>query len=906
MPNKNPKKELKNELQNYDKNILPTILEKEMQDSYLDYAMSVIVSRALPDVRDGLKPVHRRILFAMHEMKLRYNAKHRKSATVVGSVLGKYHPHGDKAVYDSMVRMAQEFSMRYKLIDGQGNMGSVDGDSPAAMRYTEAKMARLTDYMLFDIEKETVNFAENFDATRKEPIVLPSRVPNLLINGTLGIAVGMATNILPHNLSEVIDAILAQINKPEIMPEELAEIVRGPDFPTGGLIFDGTNIKYIYLSGKGPVVCRGEAMIDEDDKGANQILISSIPYQVNKADLVAKIANLVKTKKIEGISDIRDESDRKSGVRIVIDLRSNAFAKKILNQIYKLTPLQTVFHMNLVALVDGIQPRLLSLKEIIFEFIKHRKDVVARRTQYELKMAKNREHILAGLKIALDHIDEIVSTIRNSQDREEAKGNLIQKFKFTEIQAIAILEMKLSALAGLERQKVLDELAYIKTEIERLSKILEDPKLVLRIISEELQEIKEKFGDERKTKIFKNPLGKFNVEDLIPDEKVIVTITSGNYIKRIPVGSYKAQRRGGKGIMGMGTRLEDEMKHILTASTHDEIMFFSNLGKIFKAKVFEIPTGSRISKGHSLANVIQLGPDEIITTVLTVPNKKSEGKYLVMATKQGKIKKTLIDVYQNVRKSGIIAIKLSASDELRFVKTTRGSDSIIQVSQNGQAIFYSEKNARPMGRSAAGVKGIKLREGDEVIATEVVSQDENPDLLTILENGYGKRTIIKNNFRHQKRGGIGVRASKVSIKTGKLVSAIVSIANDSDLMLASQKGIIIRVPIKSVKRLGRNTMGVTLMRFKGQDKVSSVGIIDKEKTILERGLGEKNDQESEKKNNVAKPKKEFTTRPISKQKKDNNTKIKNYAQGNGLRPLVIKRSQSNKKISKSEFIHKTF
>jgi len=818
---------LAKEKQPAQKSILPVFLEDQVQASYLDYAMSVIVARALPDVRDGLKPVHRRILFAMHDMGLKASAKFRKSATVVGEVLGKYHPHGDMAVYDSMVRMAQNFSMRYQLIKGQGNFGSIDGDPPAAMRYTEAKMAHLAEAMLEDIEKETVGFSDNFDATRQEPIVLPAKAPNLLINGSLGIAVGMATNIPPHNLTEVIDGTIAMIKNPEITLDELTEFIKGPDFPTGGNIYNTKAIKEAYATGRGPVVCRGVAKIIEKPKAGFQIIISEIPYQVNKADLVSKIAHLVKSKKIEGISDLRDESDRKDGVRLVIDLKSSAFPKKILNAIYKLTPLQTVFHMNLVALVDGIQPRLLGLKDIISEYIKHRKEVIVKRTQFELKVAKARVHILEGLKIALDFIDEVINTIRSSATRDEAHKNLIQKFKLSKLQADAILEMRLSALAGLERKKVLDELAEKIALVKELETILADDKRILTIVVDELELIKKIFGDERRTRVIKNAIGEFGATDLIPDEKVIVILTDGNYIKRVPVDMYHAQHRGGKGIKGMGIKDDDSVKHLFYTSTHDELLFFSNLGKIFKAKVYEVPQGSRIAKGNSLANLISLGPDEQITAVLPLTNT-TKGKYLLMTTRLGKIKKTEIDAYSNVRRNGIIAIKLNKDDELDFCQLTTGSDNVILVTQNGQGIFFKEINVRPMGRSAAGVRAIKLRAEDKVIAMDVVAKDDNPDLLTVLGNGYGKRTTIRKHFKVQNRGGMGIIASKVNKKTGKVIHAMVIEGLEGDLLLVSQKGTIIRMSLKSVKRLGRNTMGVTLMRMKSGDTVSSVGLIKKD------------------------------------------------------------------------------
>lgn len=800
------------------------ILEDEMRNSYLDYAMSVIVSRALPDVRDGLKPVHRRILFAMHGMGLRYNTKFRKSATVVGEVLGKYHPHGDSAVYDAMVRMAQDFSMRYPLVKGQGNFGSIDGDPPAAQRYTEAKMAKITDLMLSDIEKKTVGFIDNYDASRREPKVLPGRVPNLLVNGTLGIAVGMATYILPHNLSEVCDALMALIKNPDMTIEDLTQIILGPDFPTGATIYDQQSMQSVYSTGRGPIVCRGEAEIMEEDR-RKKIIISSIPYQINKSDLVSKIAALVKNKKIEGISDLRDESDRRDGIRIVIELKASAFAKKILNQLYKLTSLQTVFHMNMVALVNGLQPRLLSLKDILAEYIKHRRLVIVRRTRFDLQTAQERAHILEGLKKALDFIDQVISTIRDSATKELAHKNLIIKFRLSDKQAQAILEMKLSALAGLERQKVLDELKEKFDLIRKLKSILASRAKIFDIIARELKELKEIYGDGRRTKIFKSQIGKFEIEDLVPDEKVIVTLTHGNYVKRVPIDTYHSQGRGGKGIKGMETKDEDSVMHLVSASTHDDVMFFTNLGKIYQTKVYEIPGASRVARGHSVANIISLGPDEMVTALLAISKIDKTGKFLFFATKQGRVKKTLISAYDNVRKNGIIAIKLARDDELQFVKITDARSLVIMVTQNGQGILFRGTDVRPMGRGAAGVRGMKLRVDDQIIATDIVSHDEDPDLLTILKNGFGKRTIIKKHFKLQKRGGLGVRASKVNMRTGKLVQALVIRSLEGDVVLASAKGTIIRLPIKSVKRLGRATQGVTLMRFKGTDSVSSVGVI---------------------------------------------------------------------------------
>lgn len=818
--------------------VAPRLLEAEMEESYLDYAMSVIVSRALPDVRDGLKPVHRRVLYAMHEIGLRSNGKYRKSATVVGDVLGKYHPHGDTAVYDTMVRLAQTFSYRYPLVDGQGNFGSIDGDSAAAMRYTEAKMTALTEDMLLDIDKDTVDFAPNFDGSRQEPKVLPARLPNLLLNGTLGIAVGMATNIPPHNLTEVCQGVIHLIEHPEAELEELMEFVKGPDFPTAGLIFNVDDIKNAYATGKGKIVMRGVAEILERDRGY-QIVISALPYQVNKSDLVTKIADLVKTKKLEGISDLRDESDREEGVRVVIDLKSTAFPKKILNQLYSLTQLESAFHINMLALVDGIQPRVLTLKQVLEEYIKHRVVVVRRRTEFELRRAKDRAHILEGLKIALDHIDAVIETIRKSANREAAQKNLIEKFKLTEIQANAILDMRLSSLAALERQRVEEELAEKMKLIAELEAILASEEKIRSIIKVELEEMVEKHGDARKTQIIPTAVGGFRAEDLIPNEQVIVTLTTGGYIKRVPVATYRSQHRGGHGMIGMGTKDEDAVEHLLSTWTHNDILFFTNLGRLFVAKVYDLPPGSRQAKGQAIPNVIQIAPDEKVTVIMALDSKAgSQAQYFFMGTEKGIVKKTLISAYANVRKTGIIAIKLRPNDTLRWVARTTGSDRVMMVSRNGQAILFDENHVRPMGRSASGVTGMKLRAGDHVMAMTVIGElpdepegkrgrkPDGPMLLTVLENGYGKRTSI-DEFRGQRRGGIGVRASKVTSKTGKLIGALVTMTDEGDLVLISEGGVVIRIPLRSAKKLGRDTQGVTLMRMKSGDKVSSVAVVIK-------------------------------------------------------------------------------
>jgi len=807
--------------------IAPRILEQEMKESYLDYAMSVIVARALPDVRDGLKPVHRRVLYSMHELGLGSRGKFRKSATVVGDVLGKYHPHGDVAVYDTLVRMAQKFSMRYRLVDGQGNFGSMDGDSAAAMRYTEAKMTAMSEEMLADIEKDTVNFIPNYDGTREEPQVLPAKVPQLLLNGSLGIAVGMATNIPPHNLGEICDGVTHLIDNPEASVDDLMEFVKGPDFPTGASIYNVEDIKMAYATGKGRIDIRAVANIEEAKRGF-RILITEIPYQVNKADLISKIAELVKEKKIEGISDLRDESDRKEGVRIVVELKNNAYPKKILNLLYEHTNMQTAFHVNMLALVDGLQPRVLTLKNVLEEYIKHRQVVVRRRTEFELKRAKDRAHILEGLKKALDHIDEIIATIKKSETKEIAHKNLMAKFSFSEKQATAILEMRLSALAGLERKKIEDELKSIMELIKKLETILASKEKILGIIKEELEQVKEKFADERRTKIYKQKLGEFSAEDLIPDEQVIVTLTRGNYIKRVPIATFRSQGRGGKGVIGMETKEEDVVDHMLGVWTHDDLMFFTNRGRVFNTKVYDLPSVGRTAKGQAIVNIIQIAQDEKVTALIAISHKPSteNNKYFFMATQNGVVKKTLISAYQNVRKTGLIAIKLRPQDQLKWVVTTSGENEIMMVSKRGQGIHFSEANVRPMGRAASGVRGIKLRVGDTVIAMNVI-KDPEAELLTVSERGLGKRTKI-TLFGIQNRGGFGMRAAKVAERGGQIIEALMITGNDGDVVMVSRQGQVIRMPLKSVKRLGRDTQGVTLMRLNKGDHVASMALLRKE------------------------------------------------------------------------------
>jgi len=796
-------------------------LETEMETSYLAYAMSVIVARALPDVRDGLKPVHRRILYVMNNLGLRHTAKYRKSASVVGDVMGNYHPHGDTAIYDAMVRMAQDFSMRYPLVDGQGNFGSMDGDSAAAMRYTEARMAAIAEEMLFDIEKDTVDFVPNYDGSKKQPSVLPAKLPNLLLNGQMGIAVGMATNIPPHNLSELVDAIVEIIDNPEATLDDLLKHVKGPDFPTGGIIFGNDSIRQAYGTGKGSVVVRAKAEIVEDKKGHESIVLTEIPYAVNKATMVEKIAELVKDKRIVGIADLRDESSR-NGVRVVIELKKDSYPKKILNQLYKMTPMQTAFHLNMLALVDnGRQPRVLSLEMMLREYLKHRQIVVRRRTEFELRKAKDRAHVLEGLKIALDHIDEVIKTIRASQTTDEARENLIKQFKLSEIQARAILAMQLRTLAGLERKKIEDELAELMKLIIELERILADESEILRVVREELEELKAKFGDARRTQIVGNELGKFSEEELVPNEQVIVTLTTGNYIKRIPANTYKSQGRGGKGIMGMTTKEEDVVEHLVLTQNHDFVLFFTNKGRAFRLKVFELPAASRTAKGQPIVNLIQLGQGEKVTSLVTFDSKEDQS-YLFMATKQGTVKKTALSDYANVRANGLIAIKLDSGDELKWVKLTSGKEEIIISTALAQAIRFKETEVRPMGRATRGVRGIRLRSGDHVVGMDVVKAGML--MLVVMENGYGKRTQVDQFVTHA-RGGVGIKAGVVTAKTGKTVDVRAISDINSELVVVSTQGQVIRMSLSDISLIGRATQGVRVMRMTEGDKVASVAMV---------------------------------------------------------------------------------
>ena len=798
----------------------------EMKKSYLEYAMSVIISRALPDVRDGFKPVHRRILYAMWDIGLRHNAKFKKSAHVVGGVMAKYHPHGDSSIYEAMVRMAQDFSMRAPLVNGQGNFGSMDGDNAAAMRYTEAKLQAIAEEMLHDIDKNTVDFRPNYDGSTKEPTVLPTKIPNLLLNGSMGIAVGMATNIAPHNLGELCDAIIKIIENPEINVEELCEYVKGPDFPTGGIIYNKKDIITTYATGRGGIVIRAKADIQENKAGQFQIIVNEIPYQVNKAALIEKIANLVQEKKIEGIKDLRDETN-KEGVRIVIDLKKDSYPKKVLNQLFKLTELQTTFHVNSLALVDGIQPRVLNLKNILDEFIKHRQDVIVRRAQFDLEKAKERAHILEGLKMALDKIDLVIKTIRASKDKDEAKLSLMEKFKFTERQAVAILEMRLQQLANLERQKIEDELKEKMLLIKELESLLASKAKILGVIKTETEEIKEKFSTPRRTEIVARGIKDFSMEDLVPNEEALVMITTDGYIKRLPPDTFKAQSRGGKGVIGLTTKEEEGIDDVKLVSTHDNMLFFSSRGRVFQMRAFDVPVSSRTAKGNALVNFLQLAPNEKITAVLALGKEETEKtKFLVMATSKGNIKKTPLKDFENVRRNGLIAIKLKSEDNLKWVKPSTGKDEIIIATKAGQAIRFKESNVREMGRAASGVRAIRLKSSDEVVSMDIFDSKNNSlEFLTVTKNGLGKRTEM-GEYKVQGRGGSGIKTMEHTAKTGDLVYAKVvdtAVEGETDLLLMSSKSQVIRLPFKSVSVTGRATQGVRLMRFKIEnDHVASV------------------------------------------------------------------------------------
>lgn len=839
-------------------------ITEEMKKAYLNYAMSVIVSRALPDVRDGLKPVHRRILFGMHEMGLGHTSKFTKSAKIVGEVMGKFHPHGDAPIYDSLVRLAQDFSMRYPLIWGQGNFGSIDGDPPAHMRYTEARMAAITAEMLTDIEKETVDFAPNFDASEEEPLYLPAKLPNLLLMGSEGIAVGMATKIPPHNLGEVIDAIIFLIGKTKVAKEtkgtasnaanaqgtndsnekktsapfvpsvpsftsdttidELLEFIKGPDFPTAGSIYDITEIKNAYITGRGKIVIRGKAEIEEIGQGKSAITITELPYQVNKAQLIAKIADLAKDKKIEGISDLRDESDRR-GLHIYVELKRDASPKKVLNNLFKYTALQTTFPVNMVALVDGT-PQTLNLKLILEEYLKHRYIVIRKRSEFELRQAKARLHVLEGLKIAVDHIDAVIKTIRESKDQEEAKTNLMAKFKLSEIQAVAILDMQLRRLAALERQKIEDEIAMIRETIAYLEDLLAHPEKILSVIKTELTKLKEKYADPRRTKVFKSKVGEFSEEDLIPNEPTVMTLTNTGYIKRQSANSFHTQHRGGKGVTGMNVKDEDGIAHIRSAMTHDNILFFTNKGKAYQLRAYEINESSRTSKGTAIVNLLNIEAGEKVESFI-VHSKTVKAGYVFLTTRNGTVKKTDIKEFENIRRNGMIAIKLDTGDELAWSNITDGKNDVLLVTKGGKAIKFSENSVRPLGRATMGVRGIKIDVKDQVIGMAVVSKGDKAELLAIMENGLGKKTPVEQ-FPLQGRGGQGVKVAKVTDRTGQVVVAQVIPHEAAEVIITSTKGQVVKLPIIQIPKLSRDTQGVILMRFNNAtDKVASATCIEK-------------------------------------------------------------------------------
>ena len=798
-------------------------LTEELRDSYLQYAMSVIVARALPDVRDGLKPVQRRILWAMWDSGLTASAKFKKSANIVGEVLGKYHPHGDSSVYEAMVRMAQDFSLRYPLVHGQGNFGSIDGDAAAAYRYTEAKLSKLSEELLIDIEKETINWDQNYDGRLLEPKVLPSKLPNLLINGTVGIAVGMATNIPPNNLTEIIDASIHLIDNPKASANDLMEIVQGPDFPTGGIIYDKKAIIEAYSTGRGPITTRAVTEVTERKSGQYDILITEIPYQVNKSELIIKIAELVTEKRIQGIRDVRDESDRE-GLRIVIELKNDVPPQKILNQLFKFTDLQKDFHLNMIALTkNGLQPETMSLKDIILAHIEHRKEIVRRRAEFDLKKAEERAHILIGLHKALDNIDAVISTIKKSKDKDDAHNNLVKKFKFSDIQATAILEMRLQTLAALERQKIEDELKELKKTIAELQILLKSPAKILNVVKNEFKEIRDKYGDARKTKVIASGLKEFKEEDLIPKEETIITMSQSGYIKRVIPSSFKVQKRGGKGLIGSEVGEEDFLTHFISANTHDNILFFTEKGRVFQTKVYEIPEASRTAKGKAIHNFLEIPTDEKVNAIITYADaKKGADGFLVMATKNGIIKKTPLGDFTNVRRSGIIAIKLKKNDQLDEVLMSSGSDEVILSTALGQAIRFKESQLRPMGRATSGVRGIRIKKGDSLIGLGIISKENKESrLLTITTNGFGKQTKL-SQYKTQGRGGSGIKTAKITSKTGPVVASKI-ITNEEEILALSVKGQMIRTKLESIRMAGRATQGVHIMNLNSGDKV--VGVV---------------------------------------------------------------------------------
>ncbi|HET8884243.1 MAG TPA: DNA gyrase subunit A [Candidatus Saccharimonadales bacterium] len=805
-------------------------VEDVMEDSFLKYSMSVIIDRALPDVRDGMKPVHRRILYSMGEQNLRPGGRFLKSARIVGDVMGKYHPHGDSSIYFSMVRLAQDWVMRYPLVNGQGNYGSMDGDPPAASRYTEARLGRAGNELLTDLEKDTVDFRDNYDGTEQEPSVLPAKLPNLLLNGQIGIAVGMATNIPPHNLGELVDATIHLIDNPETTTvDDLLQYVKGPDFPTGAIVYGGNPMKQAYQTGRGSVMVRAVTNIEETKKGRSQIVITEVPYGVNKATLIEKIAELHKDKKIL-ISDLRDESAR-GKVRVVIELRKDAYPKKVLNQLFKLTALQTSFHFNMLALIEGIQPKVLGLHEILDEFIKHRRIVVRRRTEFELKAAKARAHILEGYKIALDHIDEVIKLIRASKTSEIAQAGLIEKFGLSEIQAQAILAMQLRRLTGLERDKIENELKELLALIEKLEAILANEAEILRIIKEELLEMKDKYGDPRRSQMINHELGKFSDEELIPEEDSVILLTTENYIKRTLVSEYRRQNRGGKGKRGMTTKEEDVIDQLVPASTHDYLLFFTNKGRIFRLKAYEVPAASLQAKGVAAVNLLQMQPEEKITSIIRHAKDANDEGYLFMATIKGTVKKTPLKDYANIRTNGLIAIKLDDGDELRWIKKTTGENDVIISTSAGQAVRFNETDTRPMGRTARGVRGVRLRPNDRVVGMDIVNNDDEK-LLVISVNGYGKMTKVAN-FPSHKRGGVGIKAAVVTAKTGHIIAVRTLEAEASEVLMISDKGQTIRISLKDIPTLGRTTQGVRIMRLREGDEVSSLGLMPEQVQITD-------------------------------------------------------------------------
>lgn len=799
----------------------PRPIVQEMEESYLDYAMSVIVARALPDARDGLKPVHRRILVTLDDLNLSPGGRYRKCAKICGDVSGNYHPHGEAIVYPSLVRLAQTFSLRYPLVIGQGNFGSIDGDGAAAMRYTEAKMSSETKMMLQDLDKNTVDYQPNYDSTKQEPKVLPAAFPNLLANGSVGIAVGMATNIPPHNLNELLDATVHLIDNPEASVDDLLEYIKGPDFPTGGLVYASKVLKEAYQTGRGSIIMRARAEIEETKSGRHHIRIWEIPYQVNKENLIIKMAKLVSDKVIQGVSDIRDESDRE-GIRIIIEIKRDGYPQKILNQLFKLTELQKSFGYNMIALSDGIQPRLMNVQELIQIFIDHRREVVRRRITYERDKAKERAHILEGLKIALDNIDAVIETIKKSKDKEVAKVNLIKSFKLSDLQADAILQMRLQTLSGLERQKIEDELAEKLKFIAECEELLASQTKMDGVIKTELKEIKEKFGDERRTTIVPHAVGEFSAKDTIPNSPMIVALTKGGYVKRLSPQQFRAQHRGGKGVKGMATKEDDEIMSMRYVMNHDDLLFFTNTGRVFTLPAYEVPQAGRTAKGQAIVNLLQLQKEEKVTAVLKA-NAENQ-KYLFMVTEQGTVKRTEIDQFQNIRRSGLIAQKINDGDELKWVVATSGQDEILMLSRKGKAIRFKEEDVRAMGRSAAGVRGIKLSPEDYVVQASVVADPEASSLLVVMENGLGKVSQV-SEYRLQGRGGTGVKAAQLTAKTGEIVGGFILISDEGDLICLSKQGQAIRMSVADIPTRGRATQGVIVMRLKDSDKVASLSLI---------------------------------------------------------------------------------